>query len=107
YPIAEAYWALVRVRGVQQWVLVQPFERRVLTYTPGNDPAWQVEMGNVGRHYYTWRYEQSGQTPGSPPTWQLPAYQLPPLPADQQVDIPQADATYTLHIASADVDSGL
>ena len=39
-----------------QWVLVQPFERRVLTYTPSNAAGWHVEMGNVGRHYYSWRY---------------------------------------------------
>src|SRR5690606_4359159 len=26
-------------------------------YTPSNDPAWQVEAGNVGQHYYRWRYE--------------------------------------------------
>jgi hypothetical protein len=35
---------------------MQCFERRCLTYTPGNDPAWQVEAGNVGQHYYAWRY---------------------------------------------------
>ena len=37
-------------------VLVQPFQRRVLTYSPDNPSGWQVEMGNVGRHYYLWRY---------------------------------------------------
>jgi len=35
---------------------VQVFERRVLTYTPGNPPGWDVEAGNVGLHYYEWRY---------------------------------------------------
>ncbi|HMM43973.1 MAG TPA: hypothetical protein PKA95_18915, partial [Thermomicrobiales bacterium] len=66
YPIAEAAWAWVPVAGVEQWVLVQPFERRVLTYTPANPAGWQVEMGNVGRHYYQWRYaDDSG--PLSPP----------------------------------------
>ncbi len=35
---------------------MQCFQRRCLTYTPGNDEGWQVEAGNVGRHYYTWRY---------------------------------------------------
>jgi hypothetical protein len=29
----------------------------VLTYTPGNSVGWQVEAGNVGQHYYRWRYE--------------------------------------------------
>ncbi len=58
YPISEPYWARVRVGGVEQEVLVQAFQRRVLTYTPGNPAGWQVEMGNVGRHYYWWRYGQ-------------------------------------------------
>ena len=56
YPISEPYWARVRVGGVQQDVLVQAFERRVLTYTPSNSADWQVEMGNVGQHYEQWRY---------------------------------------------------
>jgi hypothetical protein len=55
-PISEAYWTTVRVAGVEQDVLVHAFERRVLTYTPANDPGWQVELGNVGLHYYFWRY---------------------------------------------------
>lgn len=55
-PISEPYWASVRVGGEDRAVLVQLFERRVLTYTPGNEPQWQVEMGNVGLHYYVWRY---------------------------------------------------
>jgi hypothetical protein len=56
FPITEAYWTNVAVDGVYQDVLVQAFERRVLTYTPGNDEGWQVEAGNVGQHYYMWRY---------------------------------------------------
>lgn len=55
-PLAEPYWVRVRVKGVEQPVLVQAFERRVITYTPANDPAWRIEMGNVGQHYFTWRY---------------------------------------------------
>jgi hypothetical protein len=56
YPISEAYWTRIRVGGVERDVLVQPFQRRVLTYSPDNPAGWQVEMGNVGRHYYLWRY---------------------------------------------------
>ena len=56
YPVTEAYWAEVEVASVAQDVLIQCFQRRCLTYTPGNDAGWQVEAGNVGRHYYTWRY---------------------------------------------------
>jgi hypothetical protein len=40
-----------------QDVLIQCFERRCLTYTPGNTPEWRVEQGNVGLHYFRWRYE--------------------------------------------------
>lgn len=68
HPITEAYWVRARVAGVEQWVLVQLFERRTLTYTPANPPAWQVEMGNVGQHYYQWRY---GSLAGPP--WVLAA----------------------------------
>jgi hypothetical protein len=56
YPITEAYWAVVLVRGRPARVLIQAFERRVLTYTPGNPASFEVEAGNVGQHYYTWRY---------------------------------------------------
>jgi hypothetical protein len=55
-PVTEAYWVNVQVGGVEQPVLFQAFERRVLTYTPSNPSATQVEMGNVGQHYYQWRY---------------------------------------------------
>lgn len=55
-PISEAYWADIARDGATRPVLVQLFERRVLTYTPSNPAAFQVEMGNVGLHYYEWRY---------------------------------------------------
>ncbi len=56
YPISEPYWIKSKVGGVEKDVLVQAFERRVLTYTPDNPAAFKVEMGNVGSHYHTWRY---------------------------------------------------
>ncbi|MEA2573494.1 MAG: hypothetical protein QOH93_792 [Chloroflexia bacterium] len=60
YPITEPYWTNVRIAGVSKWVLVQAFQRRVLTYVSDNPPGWQVEMGNVGRHYFDWRYNRAG-----------------------------------------------
>ena len=54
------------VGGIQHQVLVQVFERRVLTYTPSNPDGWKVEAGNVGQHYYTWRYTDLQTSP--PPT---------------------------------------
>ena len=62
YPLTEPYWTHVLVGGVSKLVLVQVFERRVLTYTPDNPDGWQVEAGNVGLQYYLWRY---GQTPAA------------------------------------------
>ncbi len=55
-PITEAYWTRTVVAGVEKDVLVQLFERRVLTYTPSNPEAYRVEMGNVGLQYFQWRY---------------------------------------------------
>jgi hypothetical protein len=70
YPLTEAYWVTVRVAGVPRDVLTQCFERRCLTWTPSNPAGWQVEAGNVGQHYYAWRYGQLGATPvlAPPPT---------------------------------------
>ncbi|MEZ4524225.1 MAG: SMP-30/gluconolactonase/LRE family protein [Thermomicrobiales bacterium] len=64
-PVTEAYWAQVQVDGTDKDVLIQCFERRCLTYTPDNPLGWQVEAGNVGQHYYHWRY---GQDDGAEPT---------------------------------------
>jgi protocatechuate 3,4-dioxygenase beta subunit len=57
-PLTPAFWAEVKVADVKQDVLIQCFERRCLTFTPENDPAWQVESGNIGQHYYHWRYSE-------------------------------------------------
>ncbi|TVR73414.1 MAG: hypothetical protein EA415_07825 [Sphaerobacteraceae bacterium] len=67
-PLTEPYWVYATVDDFDQWVLVQAFERRILTYTPGNEPGWRVEAGNVGQHYYIWRY-------GEPPEYDPPEYQ--------------------------------
>jgi hypothetical protein len=72
FPLTEAYWATVRVGGTPHDVLVQCFERRCLTYTPANPVAWQVEMGNVGQHYYRWRY--GTDIPGEPPAMDIASY---------------------------------
>ena len=55
-PVSGAYWVKVRVGSVERPILFQVFERRVLTYNPANPAGWQVEMGNVGQHYFEWRY---------------------------------------------------
>ncbi len=60
-PITEAYWVAVKVENRYRDVLVQCFERRCLTYTPTNPDGWKVEAGNVGQHYYAWRYQSSSE----------------------------------------------
>ncbi len=70
YPITDPYWTQARVGGHVKDVMVQLFERRSLTYTPTNPAAFQVEMGNVGQHYFLWRY-----TMGTP--WAAPDPELP------------------------------
>jgi hypothetical protein len=82
YPLTEAYWVTVRVGGVPRDVLTQCFERRCLTWTPSNPAGWQVEAGNVGQHYYAWRYGQLGATPVVAP---------PPTTGDARVTFIQAD----------------
>jgi hypothetical protein len=54
HPLTEPYWVDSIVGGTQKRVLMQAFERRVLTYTPSNPAAWQVESGNVGLDYRYW-----------------------------------------------------
>lgn len=56
YAKSEPFVATFKIAGVQQQVVVQVFERRVLTYNAANGDAFKVEMGNIGQHYYRWRY---------------------------------------------------
>ena len=65
-PITEAYWATALVGGTETDILWQCFERRCLTYTPVNEAGYQVEAGNVGQHYYRWRYGDSQPGPIDP-----------------------------------------
>lgn len=56
FPISPAFWVTVRLGGTPAAVMVQLFERRVLSYTPTNPAGFQVEMGNIGLHYFQYRY---------------------------------------------------
>lgn len=75
-PISDAYWANVKIGGKQQEVLIQAFERRVLTYAPDQPAGWKVQMGNIGQHYFEWRYGPNGKGPEKLPAAKpsLPAY---------------------------------
>ena len=77
--ISEPFGATVKVAGVSKTVMIQIFERRVLTYTPDNPAPFRVEMGNIGQHYLRWRY---GDT--------LPA-SAPPAPSGGQPGAEEAD----------------
>ena len=55
FPVTEAYWSRVHVGGQERMVLIQVFERRALTFTPGNPSGFTVEAGNVGLQYRAWR----------------------------------------------------
>ncbi|MGI8688828.1 MAG: hypothetical protein ACR2M3_09645 [Thermomicrobiales bacterium] len=57
YAKSEPFVATFKIAGVQRQVVVQVFERRILTYNAANSDAFKVEMGNIGQHYYRWRYE--------------------------------------------------
>jgi len=85
YPLTEAYWTTVLVGGKSTRVLVQVFQRRVMTYTPSNPKGWQVESGNVGLDYYQWRYVQLGQKPVADPN--PPATWTPPPPANGKIQV--------------------
>lgn len=98
YPITEAYWSTVLVNGVPKLVLLQVFERRVLTYTPDNPDGWNVEAGNVGQHYYLWRYSQ----PASPPVSPIPSPSPSPSPSPTPSPSPsQFQVTYRVSGYSA------
>jgi hypothetical protein len=69
YPITEPYWASVKIAGqANTAVLIQPYERRVLTYVPSAPAAYRVQMGNIGQHYYDWRYNNAGKPTFDPAT---------------------------------------
>jgi len=62
FPITEPWWVSAKVEGkVGTPVLVQLYERRVLTYVPDAPAGFKVQMGNIGQHYYDWRYKGGGQ----------------------------------------------
>lgn len=71
-PVTPAYWVNSRVAGKNQAVLFQVFERRILTYNPANPPGARVEMGNVGQHFYRWRYGDNPPPPPERPTLNQP-----------------------------------
>ena len=62
-PLTEPLWVSTTILGAPKTVLLQAFERRVLTYTPDNADGWQVESGNAGLHYRLWRGLEQPEDP--------------------------------------------
>ncbi|HMA34056.1 MAG TPA: phosphate ABC transporter substrate-binding protein PstS [Chloroflexia bacterium] len=85
-PISEAYWGKFTVNNQVKDVLIQAFERRVLTYVPTNPAGFQVEMGNIGQHYYNWRYNGAGQ-PKARPTPAPTSTPAPPAPTNTPIRV--------------------
>ncbi|MDQ5824638.1 MAG: hypothetical protein M3441_10580 [Chloroflexota bacterium] len=88
-PISEPYWAKVKIANQPNVdVMIQAFERRVVTYVPTAPAGFQVQMSNIGQHYYDWRYA------GTPPAPTVP-------PAATATTAPPAAATATATTAPA------
>jgi hypothetical protein len=87
-PISEAYWAKATIQGQVRDVLIQAFERRALTFVPTNPQGFQVEMANIGQHYFDWRYRNAGACPGD-----VIGTPTPPVPAPTSQLTPQVTTT--------------
>lgn len=97
-PLTEPYWTMVPINGVPTDVLLQAFERRVLTYTPSNPAGWQVEWGNVGRQYARWRYSIAED--GAPVD---PGTVLDPRPTVEELTRLSEDAARLAHMRNGSV----
>jgi len=89
-PISEPYWAKAMISGAVKDVLIQAYERRALTYVPTNPTGFQVEMANIGQHYFDWRYRNGGLCPG-----QVGGTPTAPVPAATGTPAPATSATVT------------
>jgi hypothetical protein len=104
-PITDPYWVRANVGGVAKDVLVQLFERRVLTYVADNPPGYKVEMGNVGQHYFQWRYPHLGRP------WEGAAEPLLPIVAASKAfdsphfEVVQLDARHPRALTSGSAES--
>jgi len=97
-PISEAYWTKATIKGVLTDVMIQAFERRALTWVPTNPTGFQVEMANIGQHYFDWRYRNGGFCPNQPvttPTPPLPVGSTTPVATGTVVGTRTAVATTT------------
>ena len=100
YPISEAFWTRVKAAGEPTDVLIQLFERRALVHVPSYRAPWNVQMANVGTHYFQWRYGPAAPGPvataPAPPPPAPPASPTaapPTIPPPPTLGLPPAPAT--------------
>lgn len=74
-PITSPFLMTVNIAGQRQQVWGQAFERRVLTLA-GELPNTRIEFGNIGQHYYQWRY--SNGAPSASAVAVMPGKQVGP-----------------------------
>ncbi len=72
-PLTEPFWHDTVLDGVPTRVLIQAFERRILTWTPGQPEGWAVESNNAGLHYRSWRELRQ---PDDPTLVSLASYEM-------------------------------
>jgi hypothetical protein len=99
-PISDPYWVRATIAGKPTDVLLQAFERRVLTYVPTNPEGFNVEMGNIGQHYYQWRYASAPPSP-APTSSPMPTPSPPPELSRFTVDIIEDFSPSTLDTVKA------
>lgn len=76
YPLTPPLIVYAPVAGRNEQLYIQAFERRVLTYNPSNPKEYEVEFGNIGQHYYSWRYS-GGNTAAIAPVAAVPGTTVP------------------------------
>jgi hypothetical protein len=97
YAISPLIWVHATVGGKPTEVLVQAFERRVLTWNENNPPGKEVEFGNIGQHYYAWRYAAaSASVPPSAPAASPAAPPAAPAPPASKYPIRVANGPLAL-----------
>jgi hypothetical protein len=97
-PITPAVWVRATIGGSERLVLFQVFERRVLTYSPANPPAFRVEMGNVGQHYLAWASNPGwGQEYGPTLEFRAASDGAAPVPGGQALFILDTEKTLIEH----------
>lgn len=79
--LSEPFRATVKVEGQPRDLIIQVFERRVLTYYADATDEYRIEFANIGQHYYHWRYELKPAAIVTPTVTATAAATTPPATA--------------------------